>query len=200
MMNKKSSEGGFRIPLMGGNRNLIKSAVANELVQALNSLGNMSIVEADGLKRPRVIYSDGNVVLQIRKTDTPVEGSITAARVQQYRLKSVQGDYLTCRTWDGSTEGGTDVFIAKNYKLRNSITSQVIDGVTVDYTYTTTVERVAEIATAEETQVVVPRYLANDLIYAIASNATGVEDAEENPITLIDINADGRAWAKKAGT
>jgi len=207
--------------------------VANEVVAALNALGNMQVLMVEGLVEPSVIYSGGNVVLQIPKIDSTSGGSITVEEedgtpsvdpvteikfpngsvtdngggsvsvaftsgggVAMYRLKSVQGDYLTCRTWDGTTEGGTDVFIAKNYKLRNSITSQVIDGVTVNYTYTTTVERDATIGANTETQIIVPRYLSDDLIFAIYSETTGVEK-DDDELTLLDINADARAWAVK---
>ena len=63
-MKAKFSDGGFRIPPMGGNRNLIKSAVANEVVRALNALGNIQIARNEqGFDE--VIYSDGNVVLSL---------------------------------------------------------------------------------------------------------------------------------------
>jgi hypothetical protein len=111
-----------------------------------------------------------------------------------YRLKSIQSEYLTCRTWNGTTEGGTDIYVAKNHKLRCSIASAVIDGVTVTYTYplADNVSRTATITTTSEDQVIVPRYLVNDLIFAVeSSSGTGVSGK-----TLIDLNVDGRAWAK----
>lgn len=115
--------------------------------------------------------------------------------VQMYRVKSVQGDYLTCRTWDGTTEGGSDVYVAKSYKLRTSIGSAVIDGVPVTYSYPSNVERTATISTSNESQVIVPRYLPNDIIFVASANATGVS-VSGTPLKLIDLNADGRAWAK----
>jgi hypothetical protein len=37
------------------------------------------------------------------------------------RLKDDLGDCYRCRTWDGTTEGATDVFVAKDPKLRTSV-------------------------------------------------------------------------------
>lgn len=304
------SGGGFKIPFCGKQtgRTLIRSRDANELIAALNSLGNMRIVTTEN-DYHQVLYSDGNVVLALAKTASApnVEGSVTVAEidgspsvanvttikfpngtvtnpttgvveisatatitveevdgtpsvaateikfpngsvtdsgggvatvvpyitveevdgtpsvsakkivfpnasvtdsgsgtatvsfvsggVSQYRVKSVQGDYCTCRTWDGTTEG-SDVYVAKPYKLRNP-GSEIIDGVTVNYTsYPTSVSRVADISGTTENQVIVPRYLSNDLIYVATSNYTGVS-VSGTPLTLIDVNCDGRAWAKE---
>jgi hypothetical protein len=151
--------------------------------------GTPSVANVNKIKFPNASVTDdtGGVV----SVAFPAAGGVT-----QYRLKSVQGDYVTCRTWDGTTEGGTDVYIAKPMKLRNSITSATIDGVSVTYSYTTTVARTATISSVDEDQVIVPRYLADDLIYAISADYTSVS-VSGTPLTKIDINADGRAWAKE---
>jgi hypothetical protein len=205
------SSAGFKLARFGKGRNAIQSIFANDLVDALNSLGRIEIVRVPNSEgaRDRVLYSDANVTLELLEQDLApnVEGSVTVSesdgspsvtnvteikfpngtvtndgagvvtiassltveesdgaptvagvkkikfsgatvtddgsgvvtvatsgQLQMYRLKSVQGDYITCRTWDGTTEGGSDVYLAKPHKLRNSITSQTIDGVTVDYT------------------------------------------------------------------
>lgn len=121
--------------------------------------------------------------------------SLAFSGVQMYRYKSQAGDYIICRTWNGTTEGGSDVEIAKPMKLRNSIVSAVIDGVTVTYTYGGTfMTRVATIAATTEDQVIVPRYLVNDLIFAIDSaGGTAISGALKDKI---DLNVDGRAWSK----
>ena len=122
--------------------------------------------------------------------------SLSISGVQMYRYKSQASDHLVCRTWDGTTEGGGDVAIAKPHKLRNSVTSATIDGVAVTYTYGGTfVTRTATIATIDEDQVIVPRYLVNDLIFAVdSSGGTAITGTLQNKI---DLNVDGRAWAKK---
>jgi hypothetical protein len=120
--------------------------------------------------------------------------SMAFSGVQMYRYKSQSGDYVVCRTWDGTTEGGSDVNIAKPMKLRNSITSAVIDAVTVTYSYPTTVTRVATISATTENQVIVPRYIVNDLIFAVdSSGGTAISGTLQDKI---DMNVDGRAWAK----
>lgn len=156
----------------------------------------ITVEEVDGtpsVSAKKIVFPNASVTDSGSGTATV---AFVSGGVSQYRVKSVQGDYCTCRTWDGTTEGSTDVYVAKPYKLRNSITSATIDGVSVSYSYTSTVARTATISSTDEDQVIVPRYLSNDLIYAVTSNYTGVS-VSGTPLTLIDINADGRAWAKE---
>lgn len=116
----------------------------------------------------------------------------------QYRVKSVGQDAVTCRTFDGVVEGTDDVVIAKPYLLRlTPFHTKSRGGIT--YSYTSNTERVGtdDVSSDTETQVVVPSYVLDDIIYAIKGigGGTGVSGA-----TLVDINADARAWAKKDGT
>jgi len=80
----KKSGGGFKIPFCGKQtgRTLIRSRDANELIAALNSLGNMRIVTTEN-DYHQVLYSDGNVVLALAKTASVpnVEGSVTVAEI-----------------------------------------------------------------------------------------------------------------------
>lgn len=177
----------------------------NALVKAIWPWQGLRV--SDGLKLTRGDY--GNVldlspalIDLARKLSAGGSGVFASGSATQYRVKSVQGDYLTCRTWDGTTEGSDDVYIAKPFKLRHSITSAVLDGATVNYTYASLANNLDGTRTATptsgsaETELVVPRWLANDLIYAVQSNATGVS-VGGNALTMVDINADGRAWVKK---
>jgi hypothetical protein len=51
-----------------------------------------------------------------------------------------------------------------------------------------------------ESQVIVPSYVANhDEIFAVPVPHTGVMESGRE-LTLMDLNIDGRAWAKKDGT
>jgi hypothetical protein len=117
-----------------------------------------------------------------------------------YRFKSMEDDWLVCRTWDGKNEGGKDILIAKPTKLQFSIDKETIDGVEVDYSdYDTDAQtRVASSGVApnvtQETQVIVPRYLMDDLIYVMGAK-TLVLDDNDRDLGLIDMNLDARAWA-----
>jgi hypothetical protein len=116
-------------------------------------------------------------------------------------VKEIKDDYLVCHSWDGTTEGTDPVYVAKNPKLRNSVTEETLDGVDYEYTYTTTgsqafVERVSVKTTdnSSETQRVVPRFILDDEIFAIDAQTSIQTEAAED-ITLIDLNLDARAWA-----
>jgi len=108
----------------------------------------------------------------------------------------METEFIICRSWDGTTEGSVDVKIAKPPKLRFSITSETIDGTDVTYDgYDLTAQtRNATDGTTTETQVIVPRYLVDDLIFASRANSLAT-DEDENPIGLMDENRDARAWA-----
>ncbi len=123
-----------------------------------------------------------------------------------YRYVSMGQDHIVCREWDGVTPGTQDVLIAKPYKLRYSITHQDIGGVGVDYSsYSLTGQtRLATGGTDTETQIIVDRYLVDDLIFAISAT-TLVEVTTGSPpdevtqkLGLLDLNVDGRAWAAVA--
>jgi len=122
----------------------------------------------------------------------PIRPGVVLVDVQCMRVKSVQNNYLTCRTWDGTTEGGTDILVAKPYKVRNPA-SETIDGIAVSYSYVSTTRRTAS-ATGyySETQVVVPFYLVNDVIFAISTTTDVQVDSEYLEYLALD---DGRAWA-----
>ena len=124
--------------------------------------------------------------LQIRR-----KGALsTTAKIQKFIVTSDQGDYLLCEHFDGTGS----VAIAKPYLLRRSITSRA----SITYTYASAAERTATSGATTETQVIVPSYVADDVIYA-AMPITGDTDVlvSGQPVDWIDLNLDARAWAKK---
>lgn len=158
-----------------------------------------------------VSESTHGTTLRIRK---PVGGSGSAIR--QYRIKSVENDFYTCRTWNGSTEGTTDVFIARPFQHRVSdfngrsiAYSSDGDSFTASFAYDSPTKRTKTINGTAETQVIIP-YFKNDfdIIYAVTvsepikvgASFTSLTDPNENPVTLLDLNVDGRAWAKLEAT
>lgn len=126
--------------------------------------------------------------------------------LNQYRLKEVLNDYLRCRSWNGTSEGSTDVYIAKSFRLRrtpfdNLTISFDSDGesYSASYVYSSATKRTVTISGTAEVQIVIPRFKVDfDLIYAMeVEESTGLVNSAGKAITIIDINADGRAWAKQ---
>jgi hypothetical protein len=122
---------------------------------------------------------------------------------QRFRVKSVASDYLTCHFWDGTTEAGSDVKIAKPPELRHSLASQTINGVAVTYdTFAISggvCTRTAHPAgAADQLEMVLPVYQiagagADAEIWADQpAGGTGVAAAAD----WMDTNRDGRAWCQ----
>lgn len=84
--------------------------------------------------------------------------SAVASATQMFHIKSIHDDYLTCRTWDGTTEGETDIYVAKCYNCRKSYTHQIVDGVDYTFTYASDNQRTSSDGTNSQIEVVYPRY------------------------------------------
>lgn len=130
----------------------------------------------------------------------------TVVQVRQFRVVAVYGDFVTCArlqgTYENEAETDDQTYVAKPYLLRRT----PFDGASrndISYAYTDNVTRTATDADDNtETQVVVPSYVVGDIIYATTNvdGGTGVEiDTGKERITVewVDLNADGRAWAKE---
>ena len=140
-------------------------------------------------------------------TSARASGSV----LNQYIVQEVFGDYLRCNSWNYNADGvgvaGTvDILIARPWRERQSKFDGLSinfdtdgDVYTASYSYLSPTRRVVTISGVVETQVVVPSYKTGfDIIYAMKSQeVTGVENEDdESAIMLVDINADGRAWAR----
>jgi hypothetical protein len=125
-----------------------------------------------------------------------VPGRWPVGLIVQANVVEQGGDWIKVLTWDGATEGTTEIVVAKPYLLRRSITSW--NG--ISYTYTSDSERTATKSPDSETQVIVPAYVADDILYIVRVSqfGTDVDDPDGNPVYWLDLNVDGRAWAKKA--
>ena len=124
-----------------------------------------------------------------------IEG-MDVIRHQQFAVVKVATDYVVCnRSSSISSEGG-EVKVALPYLLRRT----PFDGLSrnsISYTYASAIQRTAG---GSETQLITPGYVAGDIIYGISgvSGGTGVSDEGELPVDWLDLNLDGRAWAKEA--
>jgi hypothetical protein len=148
---------------------------------------------------------------QVQKIKDAVEGLVTGIKpprqkipraaaeavktTQQFQIESIEGDYLVCNPYDGTTAVATQIKVAKPKLLRRSTTSH--NGIT--YTYTSDSEREASDGSDTETQVIVPAYTIGDVIFAVTNieGDTGVV-ADEQYVEWQDMNVDARAWSKEA--
>jgi hypothetical protein len=126
--------------------------------------------------------------------------------LQTYRVKSRLEDVLVCRTYDGTTEGDEDVFVAVNRNCRyvNTLDGEILFDGTHYYTAGTALDafnlvRIDTLGADAEEQVVSPLYYEDCEIDVMQTNYSGVyyddtvsEDLQ--PVTLIEVSA--RCWAK----
>lgn len=139
-----------------------------------------------------------------------------AVSLQRFRLKAIAAGVLVCRTWDGTTEGNTDMIVAMPTKLQ-PVAYEFIDGRLLVYTYPSNVDRIASSnGIPDEQQNIVPRFIIpvqfagpgpgfpqitypGDEIFA-AQFEDPLFFAGGIPVYHQDVNVDGRAWAKVYGS
>jgi hypothetical protein len=123
-----------------------------------------------------------------------------------YRLKSVEDNYLVGRAWDGTTEGDTDVYIAKRPETRE-VPSAILYGVTYNYTYLAgpdalNYSRVSDNGATTEAQLVTPPWELDGLIFASPVPFSGVlahaipTDSQSPLVDLKLMDTSPRCWAK----
>lgn len=132
--------------------------------------------------------------------------AVVGAAVVPFAYGASDGDVLVCLrllpVFGGPDDVGTEnYYIAKPYTHRPSVTSRGSHS----YSYNNDFERVDTIGAVVETQVLTPAYQTGDIVYAMQCHFhSGVEYAPPaqatRPLTWIQVNVDGRAWAKKFGT
>ena len=122
-----------------------------------------------------------------------------------YRVKSVAGDYLVCRTWDGTTEGASDVFIAKEWKHRNSLTAETIMGQAHTYGYATdasdpsgmnVIRNDSVVGGATTAERLLPPWVQDEEVMAVAGR-TGVVAGDGTAVALL-VTARSAQWAEKS--
>ena len=154
--------------------------------------------------------------------------SVGGGTITPYKLRSVQGNYLTCYAY-GGPEDSPDIYIAKAPQLRHAtpegdpgLTSttvyltETIEGQLVDYTWETRTDNLDGLRraklhtdttpTSQQMEIVVPVYLtkttdtAASIIFASTANTglTTDDPLDFIPITLQDLNIDARAWCQIA--
>ena len=132
-------------------------------------------------------------------------GGPSAASEKRLRVKSVQGDYLTCHTWDGTTEETlAALYCAKIPDLRHSITVQTVASVPVtmsDHTITDgACTRLVTDGSTTQTEMVIPVWqLGTDPdaeVWAVKpDDGTGVTIGGTLAVEWI-ATKDSRAWCQ----
>jgi hypothetical protein len=175
---------GNRIPDLPKKNSLLRGVRAQRVLDVCNGIQNLILYGGT--------FAINKRNASLRLTNGGAGGS---ASVGAYLLQSHHDDYLTCQTTtDGVTPGGIDIYIAKSSKIRFSIASEVIDGNTVTYSSYSTANqtRHADDGTNSEDQIINPRFLTGDIIYAIT--APTFVTVSSAALTLLDMNIDGREW------
>jgi hypothetical protein len=119
--------------------------------------------------------------------------------LRQFKVVSEDGDFLICNAFNADITSDESIFVAKPYLLRRT----PFDGLSrngIAYIYSTDALRTADDGSDTEVQVIVPSYVAGDVIYAFLGVLAilDVENDDGNTMRFLDANLDGRAWAKQA--
>lgn len=72
--NSSWASNGFKIAPFGKGRNAIQSVHANDLVDALNMLGTITIIRGT---EDKVVYADNGVTIQLKTTEAATDDSET---------------------------------------------------------------------------------------------------------------------------
>jgi len=131
----------------------------------------------------------------------PGKSSKQGPIVAQFKVVSVEDDFLVCNDYDGLAASDVTTLVAKPYLLRRTPFDLLTrDG--VEFIYGDAVERIAfDGEGTSETQRITPSYVAGDIIYAVRNivGKTDVDDTDtesDDKLDWLDLNVDGRSWAE----
>lgn len=135
-------------------------------------------------------------------------------QVAQFIVKEIQDDYLNCLKYS-STAGELPasatsddwIKVAKPFELRfTDWDGQTVDGLTFSYAlvdFDWARRRATRVSDdVSEIQIIARPWYVGEIIYAIKgiSGGTFAFDADEVPISWLDLNNTARAWAKTPNT
>lgn len=159
-----------------------------QMNEPLDLLDNMT----RGVGVPRQVHGQGR---------PSTEAGSLVARFKLTQSAADFPDHLVCRTWDGTTEGETNILVAKPWELRQtSYGGQTEDGVT--YQYATPILRTASKPhpsipgrTISEEQMILPPYVVNGALFAESpiERGTGVTLGDGTPVVWLAQDT-ARAW------
>lgn len=162
------------------------------LTKAVNAIRRMRVLGG------RFFSSDESCLLQL---DGAVGSAVTIYKIST--IPAGKKDYFMAKTWDGTTLGGTEIAIAKRDQQKPSITAVTILGTDITYTYADDNHRTSsDGVNPDQSEEVYEPYEVDSgntsgIVYAgRTTNATGVVDADGNPVTWLDLTP--RVWGKYA--
>lgn len=163
------------------------------LIENIDRVSRGDLLSAEEWNKLRIII--GAIVAEQNSIQSGI-GGIFPAPAEMMRIITTNGDYWTCRKFEGGVQGSVDQFVAKPWELRPSVTS--IGAQTYSYSDDFTREATEGIET--EDQVLTLGVSLNEtLIWACQANMTGVTTITNgDPVTWIDLNLAARTWAKVA--
>jgi hypothetical protein len=176
---------GYALALVRGPVN-VNDSIGFKLTGAARDLGAM---EANAQYPVGValqsIGGTGTALVRVRLGNPGT--STGSSTVAWFVYKSMQSDHLVCRSYEGGLEGSIDVNVYKPHQLRFSVGGRTIDGVAISYSAYNIEDqtRTAGLLANTYTEVITTRYVVGDIIAA-----TQIEGE------WVDMNIDGRAWAK----
>lgn len=198
--NSSWASNGFKIAPFGKGRNAIQSVHANDLVDALNMLGTITIIRGT---EDKVVYADNGVIIQLAPEGESGDGGGGGTGViLRGIITDLFKNYVTVGLWGGSAFDGGSINVAKPPELRHVATDTVY-GIAVTYTYPTggtdlndTNSRTAGASgyDTENHKVILPYEEGRQIYFMDTGSSVGTETGLSG-ITHIDLNIAGRAWA-----
>lgn len=182
-----------------------KHSIREALVEMLNCFYSPKItfqyLDIDGTS---IITKDADVTMgplgwqakiDLANGNNPLAGGGTSTT---YQITAIyDADFFTVQTLasDGVTLGGVNILVAKKRDFRTSLTTEVVDGVTINHTFSDDNHRTSDDGSNSQNEVCWPRFVVGaEIQAAICSNGTPVLDIDENVINLIDQT--NRVWMK----
>jgi hypothetical protein len=163
---------------------LLSEANAKELSQALSFIRAM---RAGGL-------TSGPFGLGLTPSESASLVGTSGVQRARFKVVSVHTDYLTCNTYDGTTTGTEDIYVAMPWDLRRT----PFDGQTVNsvaYTYSSDTARVATSGSRKTVQRITDPYFAGCEIWAFRATGGGTSvTVSSDGLTWQDMNVSGRRW------
>lgn len=176
---------------------------ASWLKKILRCVTERTLIAGKGI---RMEWKRNGTVISAEPTEPQKRGA--DGIVKQFRVLSVWDDVVYGVGWNGTSPTSEGQTIAKPYKLRRTpwhgqtvqyVLEDPISGdqsFSVSYNYFSGSFRTASITsgafTAVEKQVIIPKYQEDDIIYAAQPDG----GTSVSGVDWLDINADGRAWAR----